>query len=176
MEIVNFFEKLAGRWFSQRTTHDLSAQQSKAGQSNLEATFLAATAPPVQQLCEQLGVDASLALCGLEITQTSTVDGNPQQRTGSALVVPLTPESDTAGELLRSGTGVAPAKSRYSWEAEIFTVSSEADDIRSEERWWFITDNLRMRTNILKRPDGFHLASFCSEIRLGVKRPPADAA
>ncbi|MEM1281081.1 MAG: phycobiliprotein lyase, partial [Cyanobacteria bacterium P01_H01_bin.152] len=32
-------------------------------------------------------------------------------------------------------------------------------------RLWYMNPNLRMRTNLVKRADGFQMASFCSEIR-----------
>jgi len=61
MEIVNFFEKLAGRWFSQRTTHALSTQQSKAGKSDLEIEFLPPEADAVQQLYQQADTGSGLS-------------------------------------------------------------------------------------------------------------------
>ncbi|HEY9702550.1 MAG TPA: phycobiliprotein lyase, partial [Allocoleopsis sp.] len=42
-------------------------------------------------------------------------------------------------------------------------------------RLWFASPNLRLRTSILKRFGGFSMASFCSEIRLGVTKPPAES-
>lgn len=177
MEIVNFFEKLAGRWFSQRTTHALSTQQSKAGKSDLEVTFLAADAPEVAQLCE--AQNAAEPLCGLSIHQSSTVDGDTKAKVLTTLLVPLTPNDNAAGaisgKLLRSG---ASDISTYTLEDEVLTIVGEGADARSEERLWFINENLRMRTGMTELKSGpksgLRIASFCSEIRLGVK-PPKDA-
>ncbi|NJM96939.1 MAG: phycobiliprotein lyase [Phormidesmis sp. RL_2_1] len=122
IEIVNFFEKLAGRWFSQRTTHALSTQQSKAGKSDLEVTFLAPDTDAVQQLWQtHLAVQPNATpLCGLQIQQSSTIEGDSQpQVLTTTLLVPLTPhlqagESYT-GALLRSG---ADYPSTYTLAAE----------------------------------------------------------
>jgi CpeS-like protein len=174
MEIVNFFEKLAGKWFSQRTTHYLGSQQSKAGKADVEAEFCAASTPEVQQLCQALSLDPSLALCGLKLNQKITLDGDTSSQTSSMLVVPLVASHGSGQLLSQSGRrGSTPLLSQYRLDNEILTISTVDNDTTAEERWWFVTENLRMRTHVLKRPDGFELASFCSEIRLGVTKPPA---
>ncbi|MEL6815580.1 MAG: phycobiliprotein lyase [Cyanobacteria bacterium J06598_3] len=177
MEIVNFFEKLAGKWFSQRTTHALSTQQSKAGKSDLEVTFLEATSDEVQQLCQShnaAGVTAA-PLCGLQIQQNSTVDGDTKAKVATTLLVPLTPSEESghslSGPLLRSNSA---AKSTYTLEEEVLTILSDGAEARSEERMWFITDNLRMRTGMTELASGLRVASFCSEIRMGVKPAKKD--
>ena len=168
-DIVNFFEKLAGRWFSQRTTHYLTEQTSKAGKSDLEIDFLTSDHSSVAQLCEQCGVANTKALCGLSITQKSTIEGSAKQRTRTTLIVPVA-DTDTAGQMLYSGTSAH--KCSYQYEQEVLTLTTEDSKASSQERWWFITDNLRMRTQMVKPKDGPELASFCSEIRMGGK-PPA---
>ena len=174
MEIVNFFEKLAGRWFSQRTTHALSTQQSKAGKSDLEVEFLPADNADVQQLCQQQSIQKS-PLCGLRIQQSSTIDGDANPKVMSTLLVPLVSEDSAAaipgGTLIRSGS---KSKSCYALEDEVLTIASEEDGVRSTERMWFINDNLRMRTGVTELADGLRIASFCSEIRMGVKPPKQD--
>ena len=176
MEIVNFFEKLAGRWFSQRTTHALSIQQSKAGKSDLEVEFLPADTHEVQQLCEQQ--KESTPLCGLRIQQSSTIDGDTKPRVMTTLLVPLEPtevKGIYGGTMLRSGT---QSKGCYALEDEVLTIVNDEPDAHSEERMWFINENLRMRTGMTELKSGpnsgLRVASFCSEIRMGVK-PPKDA-
>lgn len=175
MEIVNFFEKMAGRWFSQRTTHALSTQQSKAGKSDLEIEFLPAEDDAVQQLWQQQGQGAAKPLCGLSIQQSSTIEGDSKPSVSTTLLVPLAAANGDSGSVLRSGSTL---KGSYSLEDEVLTIVNETDEAHSTERMWFINDNLRMRTGItdLKNgpQNGLRIASFCSEIRLGVKPPKAD--
>ncbi len=179
MEIVNFFEKLAGRWFSQRTTHALSTQQSKAGKSDLEVEFLPPDTAEVQQLCQQNSAEAPL--CGLRIQQSSTIEGDTTPKTMTTLLVLLTPQSNAensvhSGTLLSSNTPAPTTRpSTYTLQDEVLTIVSDSAEARSEERLWFINDNLRMRTGLVKLSSGLRIASFCSEIRMGVKPPKADA-
>ncbi len=178
MEIVNFFEKLAGRWFSQRTTHALSTQQSQAGKSDLEVEFLAPDADEVKKLCQQRSQQQNVSnpLCGLLIKQSSTVEGDSKPKIATALLVPLVPQAGAnngtyQGTLLRSG---ATTTSAYTLEDEVLTIISDSKEAHSEERMWFINDNLRMRTSTTELASGLRIASFCSEIRMGVKPPKAD--
>ncbi|MBE9078184.1 phycobiliprotein lyase [Romeria aff. gracilis LEGE 07310] len=173
MEIVNFFEKLAGKWFSQRTTHDIASKQSQAGKSDLQIDFLPADSADVQQLC-QAAAAAAPALCGLRLSQSSTIEGDPKTLTGTTLMVPLSPAADGSGSILY-GTPSSSSMRQYRLEDGVLTILAEDDQARSEERLWFVNDNVRMRTQVLERPDGLRLTSFCSEIRLGAK-PPASSA
>ncbi len=192
MEIVNFFEKMAGRWFSQRTTHALSSQQSKAGKSDLEVTFLAPDADQVQALYNQMKdgqmKDSQIKgdqpenlspLCGLQIQQNSTIEGDSKPIVLTTLLVPLAAaaehKANQNGVFLRSSSAESePLTGSYSLENKVLTFVSDGPEAHSVERLWFINDNLRMRTGITELSDGLRIASFCSEIRLGVKPPKAE--
>ncbi len=184
MEIVNFFEKLAGRWFSQRTTHALSSQQSKAGKSDLEVAFLAPDTDEVKQFWQSQSLTVQLQggdepLCGLSIQQSSTIEGDSKPKVSTTLLVPLKPKLQDGqgyfGTILRSGTA---EKSSYSLKEDVLTIVTDSPEAYSEERLWFVSDNLRMRTGNTELKSGPHsglrIASFCSEIRLGVKPPAAE--
>lgn len=185
MEIVNFFENLAGRWFSQRTTHALSTQQSKAGKSDLEVEFLSADNAEVQQLyhsaADSQNAEALSAqpLCGLQIQQSSTIEGDSQTKTLTTLMVPLKPTTENnsiySGTLLRSESAQGAAQGgTYTLEDEVLTIVTKSEEATSTERLWFINNNLRMRTGMTELASGLRIASFCSEIRLGVKPPKPD--
>ena len=176
MEIVNFFEKMAGRWLSQRTTHALSTQQSKAGKSDLEVEFLASDTDDLKQIYQAQGGAAPLSqpLCGLRIQQSSTIEGDSKANVETTMLVILTPKAQDdgtyTGTLLRSG---ATNKSTYVIEDEVLTITNSSEEANSTERLWFINDNLRMRTGVTELKSGLRIASFCSEIRMGVKPPSA---
>lgn len=181
MEIVNFFETLAGKWFSQRTTHFLATQTSKAGQSNLLIEFLPHIDPAVIKLCEELGQDASQAACGLRISQDGRMDGETRSTQSTALMVALQPDSaaDTpqgqSGLLLQKAEASGKALTgRYSLDQEVLMLTTETAEGQAQERLWFVNPNLRMRTSVLQSTEGVQLTSFCSEIRMGLGRP-ADA-
>jgi hypothetical protein len=170
MDIVNFFESLAGKWFSQRTTHNLSGQSSQAGQSNLLIEFLPATDTSLAEACAPLGHDPSQIACGLRIHQDSQLDGQSQKIQSTALMVVMAPDDFGAGVLVQSG-GAAPAQGRYRVADEVLTIVTPTDAGQVEERLWFANPNLRMRTSVVKVGNAEQVASFCSEIRLGMGKP-----
>ena len=178
MDIVNFFEKLAGKWFSQRTIHDLASQASKSGQSDLQVDWVMPTSPEVATLCHQAKIDAAEALGGLRVTQNSLMDGETKRQQKTTLTVLLKSNPTHRGKLLcqANHAGQSPVMGHYVLEDEVLTLVSETADFRAEERLWFANPNLRMRTNLIETVEGIRLTSFCSEIRLGVKRPAPQQA
>jgi hypothetical protein len=161
MDIVNFFEKVEGTWFSQRTIHQISTQQSQTGQTTLEITCLPADAAPVTTLCQKLAADSAQVVAAL---QTLPEGGD------AAVLVALKGDSDSDGLFLSQAADGSLGQGQYRLEDEVLTLVSEGQGLRSEERLWYLNPNLRMRTCIVNQPDGTQLASFCSEIRRGVTR------
>ena len=178
MDIKEFFEQSAGRWFSQRTSQYLEYRQAENGKSTIVMEILTPEEPEVIKLCQEYRIDPQLALCGTKITWDGTIvwDKTQQQQRGATLLV-LIPDSDkpNQGSLLRSqGYGKKTSVvSRYSLGSDdVLTIMADDETISAEDRIWFASPNLRMRTSILKNSDGFTQASLCSEIRLGAAAPP----
>jgi CpeS-like protein len=171
MEIVNFFETLAGKWFSQRTTHNLAGLSSQAGQSNLLIEFLPATDSDLAQVCTTLGYNPSQIACGLRVHQDSQLEGETQKIQSSALMVIMTPTDAGEGVLVQAPTASPALQGSYRVEDEVLTIVTPTDAGQVEERLWFVNPNLRMRTSVLKTGDDVQMASFCSEIRMGVAKP-----
>lgn len=170
MEIVNFFKKQEGRWFSQKTTHYLQAGKSKAGKSDLEVAYIAANDPELQQLVQDTQPSSSNTVGGLRISHNSVV--GPQNQIKTLLIAAV---GDSEGQLLQRSDNSVVQISRYRWENGALIVTTEADGLIAEERWWFITDNIRMRTSVVHSGEQQTLASFCSEIRLGDVKADAKA-
>lgn len=172
MDITEFFQQSSGQWFSQRTSHHLAFKQAESGKSNIQIEMLPATAAEVQQLCEQHSIDPALALCGARVTWDGTMEWDEEKHAGSTVLVPIAdPDDPTQGKLLREMgyAEKAPVAGRYSMGSDnALTLITEYETMYSEERLWFASPNLRLRTSILKRFGGFSMASFCSEIRMGV--------
>ncbi|VXD25613.1 Chromophore lyase CpcS/CpeS 1 [Planktothrix serta PCC 8927] len=173
MNIIEFFELSAGKWFSQRTLHNLKSGQLQAGKSNLIMESLPQTDATVVQLCQQHKIDPTTISGGFRLTWDGTMEGNPNQQKGSAIVVPIiNPEHPQEGQLLQS-QDTTPNQSlsgRYSLGAdEVLTLITESPNFYAEERLWYLMPNLRLRTSIVKNSTGLTQASFCSEIRMGIK-------
>jgi hypothetical protein len=179
MNIVEFFQQSSGKWFSQRTSHHLAFKQSESGKSDIVIEMLPSDDPEVVKLCEQYEIDPTLALCGARVTWDGTMEWDEEKHTGSTVLVPVAdPENSQEGKLLREMgyAEKAPVAGRYRMgDDESLTLITEYESMYSEERLWFASPNLRLRTSILKRFGGFSMATFCSEIRMGGAKPPVEA-
>lgn len=171
MDIRDFFEQSAGKWFSHRTSHHLAFKQSESGKSDIEIETLANDHPEVIKLCEQYEVDPALASCGARVSWNGTMEWDEEKHVGSTVLVSVPdPENPQEGKLLRE-IGYAekvPVAGRYVMGSDgALTLITEYETMSSEERLWFASPNLRMRVSVLKRFGGFSMASFTSEIRMG---------
>lgn len=179
MDIQEFFQLSAGKWFSQRTSHHLAFKQAENGKSDIAIEMLEPNHPEARALCEQYNIDPQLAWGAARVTWDGTMDWDDQKHAGSTIMVPIAdPDKPNEGKLLRD-VGYAekmPVAGRYIMgEDDSFTLISEYETMYSEERIWFASPNLRLRTSILKRFGGFSMASFCSEIRMGGTTPQTKA-
>lgn len=173
MDIKEFLELSAGKWFSQRTIHNLSSGQLQAGKSTLTIDLLPENEPSIIQVCEQYQVNPAQAWKGLKLSWEGTIERETKQQTGQTMLVPLIDESlPQEGQFLqkRPGSENAILKGRYVLgEDEVLVLITETDDFYAEERLWYLMPNLRLRTSIVKQQDGLTQASFCSEIRIGLQ-------
>ena len=173
LEVVDFFERSAGRWRSQRTTHHLAFRRAEVGDSEISVFALAASDPDVQELCRFHEVDPQLAVCGSRVTWQGTMGWDRDSEGGheGKTVFAIVPDQDNplCGRLLRERgyAEIVPVVGRYHLDAEGgLNLTTEYETMSSIERFWFETPELRLRTSTVKRFGGFSTASFCSEARL----------
>lgn len=175
MNIVEFFELSRGKWFSQRTSHHLDFEPSEAAKSDLVIEMVDKADPAVVKLCQQYNIDPVLALFGARATWNGSMEQGGKKYAGSTMLVPIAdPEKLNEGKLLREldAAEKAPVPGRYMMgDDEALTLITEDETLYAEERLWFASPNLRLRTSVVKRSHGFSMASFCSEIRMGVSKP-----
>lgn len=171
MDIVEFFEQSSGKWFSQRTSHHLAFKQTESGKSDIVIDLLNNGDPAVVALCQQYEIDPALALCGARVTWDGTMEWDKEKHEGSTVIVPVADaDQPNEGRMLREQgyAEKAPVAGRYVMgDDDSLTLITEYETMYSEERLWFASPNLRLRTSILKRFGGFSMATFCSEIRMG---------
>ncbi len=180
MDIQEFFELSAGKWFSHRTSHHLAFKQSEDGKSDITIEMLASDHPEVIKLCQQYEIEPSRAQCGARVSWNGTMEWDEEKHSGSTVLVPVAdPDSPNQGKLLRE-MGYAektPVAGSYIMGSDdALTLITEYETMSSEERLWFASPNLRMRVSILKRFGGFSMASFTSEIRMGGVQPSAKSS
>ncbi|MEG4210684.1 phycobiliprotein lyase [Microcoleus sp. S13_B4] len=164
MDVIEFFELSAGKWFSQRTVHNLNSGELQAGKSDLKIEILTASDPAVVKLCQQHSINpASTGLKGVRISWDGIPDRDKAKQIGSTIlaIVP-NPDNPSEGKVLQD-----KGNSRYVMGDDVLTLITESDTIHAEERLWYLMPNLRLRTSVVKQANGTEQASFCSEIRMG---------
>jgi hypothetical protein len=169
MDIVNFFEKVEGTWFSQRTIHFVPEQPSQTGQTTLQISRLSLDDPQVVALCDRSTPQNQVAIAALRIEQTGSTStygaGTAAPSTPTTVLVILKSEQPDIGTFLSQTAQESPLTGHYTLQDEVLTLKVQTDNWQSEERIWFMNPNLRMRTTVVQGQDGFQMASFCSEIR-----------
>ncbi len=174
MDVQEFFELSAGKWFSQKTSHHLTLKQSEQGKSDLEIEILPNDDLQTRQLCEQAGIDPSLTWGGAKYTWKGTTHWDSQQQSpanqqGSTIVVTIPDESiANSGSLFQaaSNVNISPVIAQYTLgDDDALTLTIDHNDTHSEERIWFESPNVRVRTTIITRANGDNIATFYSEIR-----------
>jgi len=172
MNVTEFLQQSSGKWFSQRTHHHSNTQMPESGKSDVYIEWLENNAPAVVQLCEQHQVNPATALGGMQIRWEGFVASSPDKQRGHTLVVAIADDGNpTQGRLLqtnpdRNGTPVLAGHYTMG-DDEALTLITDFESMSAEERIWFASPNLRLRTRILKTPDGVSTTAFYSEIRMG---------
>ena len=127
------------------------------------------------QLCQQQRLDSSEAV-GLKITWSNgIVEQNPKPQSGTSVVIAIPDVSQPKqGQIISRVNAAQAILGHYSIGLdEVLTLTSKTENLSTEERIWFASENFRLRTNVIKQNSSTHLASFCSEIRMGGKLPEA---
>lgn len=173
MDAMEFFQRSAGKWRSQRTTHHLPFRRAETGDSEIQVEALPADHPKVIEICKLHQVDPSIAVGGAFVSWQGSMawdreDDNHEGTTVFALV----PDSGNPkqGQILRERgyAEIVPVIGRYQLDDEdALILITEYETMSSIERFSFASPNLRLRTSTVKRFGGFSTASFCAETRMG---------
>ncbi len=160
MTIQEFFALSAGKWFSQRTTHQLATQKSDHSKSNIVIELLAADLPVVQELC------ASAAWGGVQVVSQPVSDwSTPKNAPIKTVTTVLVPTADGQVSCMLDHQKL-PIGTIALGVDEALTISLHSNEFSITERIWFASPNLRLRSIVQENAAGIQLASFCSEIRL----------
>ena len=174
MGILDFFEQNVGKWFSQRTSYQLgqTEQWHQSDKTNLFNELLPADADDVVQLCDRCRVSPHFAIAGLRTRWEKTYS----KPAGSTLLVALSRESSNDRYiLLRGGNGTPTIQGTYFWGSDrTLVIVTEVSGCKTEERLWFSSENLRLRTSLMEfEKTEMNVSSFYSEIRMGAVPAPA---
>ena len=169
---MEFFQKSAGIWRSQRTTHHLAFRRAEMGDSEITVEALGGDHPKVEEICKLHEVDPAEASGGAFVSWQGSMawDREGENHSGET-VFAIVPDADnpSKGRMLRERgyAEIVPVAGRYHMDEEDgLVLITDYETMSVIERFWFANPNLRMRTSTVTRFGGFSTASFCSESRI----------
>ncbi|GAB4534400.1 MAG: phycobiliprotein lyase [Pleurocapsa sp.] len=167
-----FFERSAGRWRSQRTTHHLPFRRAESGGSDINVEFLHPGDRKISEICAMHDVDPQTAIGGAFVSWDGSMawDKDSEDHKGTT-VFALIPDTDNPrkGKLLRERgyAEIVPVAGKYEMDAEDgLVLITEYETMSIIERFWFVNPDLRLRSSTVKRFGGFNTATFCTESRV----------
>ncbi|WP_204103428.1 MULTISPECIES: phycobiliprotein lyase [Spirulina sp. CCY15215] len=173
MDIKTFLTNSEGEWFSQRTLYQVAAEEPDNSKSNLTVEIVVGD-PAVVGLCQQYNISAATISFGIKTSWDTSVDWGKPKQTGSSFwaIVPDEKNGKT-GKVLRSqGRENASSQGVYAIGADgALTLTIQDNNICTEERLWFASENLRLRTLLVNNGKEFTQMAFYSEIRRMTAKP-----
>ena len=176
MTIEQFVAQSSGKWRSMRSGHSLAFQQFEEVLSEVTIKEISKDDSAVKQLLE-----SSLAKEYNWVTISSPFkmewcaesdwepDDPSEVSSGSCIIVPFA-KDNSSGTLIRS-VGYAEAEaaiSEYNFSNDgTFTLTTNYEQSIAEERIWFVSENVRCRSSVLRTSAGSGVlqTSFASEVR-----------
>ena len=174
MKIEQFIAQSEGQWRSMRSGHSLAFQQFEQIVSKLDIKILEHHDPKVLALLTSKPNIVGKHVLPFSIEWEADSDWSEESPStvnrGSSIFIPI-PQSPTNGFILQSLGYTEPIEtfSNYSFlDDDTFTLRTTYDKTTTEERIWFLSNNVRCRSSVvyLKKETGIIQTSFASEIRL----------
>ncbi|MBC8422206.1 MAG: phycobiliprotein lyase [Synechococcus sp.] len=174
MDIEQFVAQTEGEWRSMRSAHSLAFQQFEDVLSEISVEKIIETNSDLLMVLEQEGdLSVSDIKSPFLMKWAAESDWEPEDpndvANGQCIIVPI-PNNQHSGVLLRS-IGYAEsiaARSEYNFlDDGTFVLRTKYDQSIAEERIWFISENVRCRSSVLKTSEGSGIlqTSFSSEVR-----------
>ncbi len=171
MDIEEFVSKSLGEWKSMRSGHSLTFQQFEQVLSRVKVKMLSLQDNEVIDLLnKKVHSKSATSPFSVEWSAETDWDENNQIHSGKSILIPI-PESESDGEILRS-RGYSETVEVYSnyhfLDDKTFVLSTRYEQTLAEERIWFISDNVRCRSSVIRSyPSlGILQTSFASEVRI----------
>ncbi|NJL82643.1 MAG: phycobiliprotein lyase [Chloroflexaceae bacterium] len=167
MDLPAFLAASAGQWFAQRTLFFLAEGRLENYKSTLNTDWLPPTDPTLIAQCQQLGLNPDHLLGGWRSQWDTAGDWGAPKQTGSKQIA-LIADADrpTTGILLQAPHPSQLLQGRYAFGLdESLTLTLSDGAIAAEERLWFASENLRLRTSTVQYGGKLTTTAFYSEIR-----------
>ena len=176
MTIEQFVAQSSGKWRSMRSGHSLAFQQFEEVLSEVTIEAISKDDSAVKQLLESsLANKHNLETISspFKMEWCAESDWEPEEpsevSSGSCIIIPLVKDI-SSGTLIRS-VGYAEAEaaiSEYNFSNDgTFTLTTNYEQSIAEEKIWFVSENVRCRSSVLRTSAGSGVlqTSFASEVR-----------
>ena len=176
MTIEQFVAQSSGKWRSMRSGHSLAFQQFEEVLSEVTIKEISKDDSAVKQLLESsLAKEYNWGTISspFKMEWCAESDWEPDDpsevSSGSCIIVPFA-KDNSSGTLIRS-VGYAEAEaaiSEYNFSNDgTFTLTTNYEQSIAEERIWFVSENVRCRSSVLRTSAGSGVlqTSFASEVR-----------
>jgi len=176
MTIEQFVAQSSGKWRSMRSGHSFAFQQFEEVLSEVTIEEISKDDSDVKQLLESsLANKHNLETISspFKMEWCAESDWEPEDpsevSSGSCIIVPLVKDI-SSGTLIRS-IGYAEAEaaiSEYKFSNDgTFTLTTNYEQSIAEEKIWFVSENVRCRSSVLRTSAGSGVlqTSFASEVR-----------
>ncbi len=173
MNINTFIEKVAGSWFSQRTTYNINQEEVDNSKANLTINLLEINTPEVQKKIADKSLNLEEdAIAISEVWDNSPDWGKLKNQGNSFMILDKNKNDLTQGKIWRFLPSGEILEGKYILaKDDSLTFLIEKDDQYVEERIWFGNDNLRLRNTVVKNSNKVVQTCFYSEIkRLNVEK------
>ena len=173
MNIEEFFLKSVGEWNSMRSGHSLAFQQFEEIRSRIKIIPAKNNDSRVNKLLEDNLIPTNECNKAFLINWEAKSDWNEEDQkkesSGESILVPIE-ISKTEGKIIRSVgyTEAIKVESLYKLlDDGTLIINSNYNHICTEERIWFVSNNLRSRSSVTRAIDSLAImqTSYASEIR-----------
>tara|TARA_B100000579_G_scaffold80673_1_gene62815 strand:+ start:5566 stop:6099 length:534 start_codon:yes stop_codon:yes gene_type:complete len=173
MQIEEFFLKSVGEWNSMRSSHSLAFQEFEEIRSKIIIIPAKENDYRIIKLLKDNLITTNEVKKAFLIswqTESEWDDENQKENSsGESILIPLE-TSKTEGRLIRSLGYTQPIQTISSYEFlndGTLIIHSNYNHITTEERIWFVSNNLRSRSSVTKAINSLAIlqTTYASEIR-----------
>ena len=173
MNIEKFFLKSVGEWNSMRSGHSLAFQEFDEIRSKIKIVLSKTNDPRVIKFLKDNFISTNsinkVFLINWEAKSEWDEENQKEKEFGESILVPIE-ISKTEGKIFRSNgyTEAIQVVSLYKiLDDGTLIIYSDYNNICTEERIWFVSNNLRCRSSVTRAIDSLAIlqTSYASEIR-----------
>lgn len=169
MQFLDFISAWEGKWLSQRTNYNFEQNEAGNDKSDVIVQRCDRQNAMVELLQAKAGFDNEDGMIVLQLSWDTSVDWGKPKQTGSIYYGFLTDgDNGDRGQLWRGSgddTRLFLKGNYHLGSDECLTLNLGDGETKLTERHWYASPNLRLRTSLIQRGEGYSHSAFYSDIR-----------